>query len=289
VLLAVITGLASALLYALASVLQQRAAAEQPREQSMRLGLLTRLVRRPMWLVGIGSDGAAYALQFVALGHGALVLVQPLLVSGILFALPLSAWLAQNRMTGKDWSGALALVTGLSLFLVVSSPGAGHAEAANTDWLLLSIVCALGIGALVLAAQGRSSRHRAALLAAAAGVDYGLTAAFTKSAAHLLLDHGVMTAITSWEAYGLVIAGVLGMLLAQSAFQAGSLDASLPVLTVTDPLVSILIGAVVLGEGIRIGLAPVLLEGIGLALMTVGVFVLSREEALMQNEVADIE
>ncbi|HEX9546820.1 MAG TPA: DMT family transporter [Acidimicrobiales bacterium] len=285
-LLAVISALGSALLYALASVLQQRAAAAQPREQSMRLGLLTRLMRRPVWLVGIGADGAAYVLQFVALGHGALALVQPLLVSGLLFALPLGAFLARTRMSGRDWSGAIALVVGLSLFLLVSSPGAGHANASNMTWLMLSIICALAIGLIVLAAQGRSSRLRAGLLAAAAGVDYGLTAAYTKSAAHLLLDHGVVAAITSWEAYGLVIAGVLGMLLAQSAFQSGPLDASLPVLTVMDPIVSIVIGAAVLGEGIRTGLGATTLELAGLALMTVGVFVLSRAEDAAVNRQA---
>jgi hypothetical protein len=213
-------------------------------------------------------------------------LVQPLLVSGLLFALPLGAFLARTRMSGRDWSGALSLVIGLSLFLLVSSPGAGHAGTSDLTWLMLSITCAIAMGLIVLAARGRSSRLRAGLLAAAAGVDYGLTAAYTKSAAHLLLDHGVIAAITSWEAYGLVIAGVLGMLLAQSAFQAGPLDASLPVLTVTDPIVSIVIGAAVLGEGIRTGFGAVSVELAGLALMTVGVFVLSRAEVATVNRQA---
>ena len=66
--------LSASLLYALASVLQHRAAIAQPAEHSLRLGLLTRLVRKPLWVIGIACDGLAYLLQFVALGHGSLVL-----------------------------------------------------------------------------------------------------------------------------------------------------------------------------------------------------------------------
>lgn len=246
----------------------------------MRLGLLTRLVRNPLWLVGIACDGLAYVLQFIALGHGSLVLVQPLLVCGLLFALPLGAWLAGTRMTKRDWQGAFALVVGLSLFLIVASPGAGHAEVSNRSWLMLFVFCGGASAAMVLLAQGRSSRQRAALLAAAAAATYGITAALTKAAAHLLGNGGVAELVTSWEAYALLGFGLLGMLLAQSAFQAGPLDASLPVLTVVDPVVSIFIGALVFGEGITSGPVATPLEGIGLAIVTIGVVLLSHAEAV---------
>jgi drug/metabolite transporter (DMT)-like permease len=290
VLVAVVCALSASLLYALASVLQHRAAIAQPAEHSMRLGLLTRLVRKPLWVVGIACDALAYLLQFVALGHGSLVLVQPLLVCGLLFALPLGAWLAGTRMERREWYAAVALVGGLGLFLVIAAPANGHAEVSNRAWILLFVFCGGAAAALVVGAQGRSSRHRAALLAAAAAMTYGITAALTKAAAHLFGSGGFPELVTSWEAYALIGFGLLGMLLAQSAFQAGPLDASLPVLTVVDPIVSILIGAVVLGEGIASGWGPTVLEGIGLAIVTIGVFVLSRAEAVQvaHEEAAEI-
>ncbi|HEX3540528.1 MAG TPA: DMT family transporter [Acidimicrobiales bacterium] len=277
--LAVVCALVSSLLYALASVLQHRAAIAQPRSTSMRLGLLSRLARNPMWLLGIGFDGGAYALQFIALGHGALVLVQPLLVCGLLFALPLGAWLAGGRMTSRDWGGAAAVVVGLSAFLLTASPGKGHAEVANRDWLILFLVTAVTIGMLLAASRRGGNRTRAGLLAAAAGINYGVTAALTKAAAHLLAG-GVLELFESWEVYVLVAAGLLGMLMAQSAFQAGDLDASLPVLTVVDPVVSIMIGAFLLGEGVRSGPVATTIEVLGLILMTVGVFALSKAEVV---------
>ncbi len=284
-----ICALVSSLLYALASVLQHRAAIAQPRQQAMRLGLLARLVRSRIWLLGLVFDGGAFGLQFIALGHGSLVLVQPLLVCGLLFALPLGAWAAGSRMTGTDWWGAVAVVVGLSAFLLTAAPGKGHAEVANRDWLVLFAVTGVVITALVLAARGANSRRRGGCLAAAAAINYGVTAALTKAVAHLLAG-GVLEVVESWEVYVLIAAGVLGMLMAQSAFQAGALDLSLPVLTVVDPVVSILIGAFLLGEGVRSGPFPTTIEAVGLILMAIGVVALSRAEVVraVHTEAPDV-
>jgi drug/metabolite transporter (DMT)-like permease len=283
-LLAICFALISALLYATASVLQHRAAIAQAQHHSMRLGLLARLVTEPLWLAGIAADGLAFVFQFIALGHGSLILVQPLLVSGLLFALPLGAWLAKAPLTAGDWAGAAAVVVGLSIFLVVSSPDRGHQEVSGRAWLILGVVCVALIGALVLGARGGPGRRRAALLAAAGGVVYGLTAALTKSEAHLL-GLGITQAL-NWQLVALVIAGGLGMLLAQSAFQAGPLDASLPMLSVTDPIVSIAIGAFAFGEGIETNRVASTLEVVGLVLVVVGVFALGRSQARIEGHEA---
>jgi hypothetical protein len=145
--------------------------------------------------------------------------------------------------------------------------------------VMLIISTAIAIGVLVLAAHGRPPRVRAVLLAAAAGINYGLTAALTKVCAHEL-GGGPTRLFSHWQVYGLVVFGLLGMLLAQSAFQAHSLDASLPILTVVDPVVSIIIGALALGESVEVGMLPTFLEVVGLLAMTIGVFLLGRAEAV---------
>jgi drug/metabolite transporter (DMT)-like permease len=126
----VVSALGSALLYALAAVTQQRAAVDEPMENSLRLRLLFNLLRRPLWLAGLVCDVGAFLLQFYALDHGALVLVQPLLVSGLLFALPLGALMSHERMRRTDWVGAGLVVLGLSVFLLVAQPDRGSADAA---------------------------------------------------------------------------------------------------------------------------------------------------------------
>ncbi|MHB8670953.1 MAG: DMT family transporter, partial [Acidimicrobiales bacterium] len=264
--------LGSALLYALASVFQQRAAEVAPGERSLRPGLLLHLAARPLWLAGVAADVAAYGLQFLALHRGSLVVVQLLLISGLLFALPIGAAIARprRRLGRSEWLAALAVVGGLCLFLGVAAPAAGRSETSGTAWALI-LTATLG-GALLLAvlggrgpaglpgapdsgephAQGdpaagaeqdtraQQGARRAAMLAAAAGVLYGLTAALTKATSHLL-SGGLLHAAGRWEPWALIACGVLGMILAQSAFQAGPLAASLPMLTIVDPLVSVAI------------------------------------------------
>lgn len=276
--LAVVCALGSSLLYALASVLQHRGAAGQPDEQSLKMGLLVRLARHPAWMLGLLCDIGGYVLQFIALGHGAIVVVQPLLVCGLLFALPIGAAWAGRRLTRIDWIGAGLVCVGLAVFLAVADPASGRNDTRTGYWIVLLVsVAALG-GLLTVLSLGPDRRRRAVLLAAAAGVIYGAAAALTKTSSHLL-DHGLLALLTHWQPYVLVVYGAAGMLLAQSAFQAGVLDFSLPTMTVVDPVVSIVIGAFLFHETIASHPEDLALETVSLIVMSAGVWLLARYEA----------
>jgi hypothetical protein len=80
--IAVLFALLAAAGNALAPVLQRRAARSAPEEFAFRPVLLWRLIRRPVWLGGIGAVIAGFLLQALALPDGGLALVQPLLVAG---------------------------------------------------------------------------------------------------------------------------------------------------------------------------------------------------------------
>jgi drug/metabolite transporter (DMT)-like permease len=244
------------------------------------MGLLVRLVRHPVWVLGLACDGAGYVLQFLALGHGPIVVVQPLLVCGLLFALPMEAAWAGRRLSRSDWLGAALVCAGLALFLVVANPAAGRDNTGAAQWaaILLGVTAVAGLLTAGSLGDQCGPRRRAVLLAAAAGVVYGGAAALTKTTAHLL-SQGIVPLLTHWQPYVLVVFGVSGMLLAQSAFQAGALDFSLPTMTVVDPVVSIAIGALAFGEAISATPAAVSGEVVGLVAMSAGVWLLARFEA----------
>lgn len=277
--MAVLAALAAALSYALASVLQHWEAEKQPADKALRLSLVGRLAKRPRWMAGLGFDVGGYAVQWWALTIGSLVLVQPLLVLGLLFALPIKARFAGYRFHGWDWSGALLTTAGLAIFLVVSRPAAGHTNVSSVTWTI--VLCSAGVlaGALVAIGHGSSPRWKAVAYGTAGGIVYGVCAALTKSCAHLL-SLGVSHWFQSWQPYLLAVAGVAGMVLAQSAFQAGPLDASLPTLSATDPIVSVLIGAVAFGEALRVGVAATTLEVLSFSAVVAGIFMLAHTEAV---------
>lgn len=276
--LALLCALLSALLYALASVLQQRGASEQAPEHSLRFGLLVRLVRHPIWLAGLVCDLGGYVFQFIALGNGPLVLVQPVLVCGLLFALPIGAAWAGRRLGRRDWVAAVMVCAGLAVFLTVANPSSGRTNASGAVWAALLICVAAVAAGLVLGSRTGGDRRRAFLLSAAAGVLYGAGAALTKTTAHLF-GEGFFHAFTHWQLYLLVAFGLTGMVIGQSAFQAGTLDVSLPAMSVGDPMVSIVIGVLVFEEEIAGSPPAIVAEVVALIVMSLGIYLLARSEA----------
>lgn len=277
--MAVVAALAAAFLYAVASVLQQSEAERQPAEQALRPSLLARLAMRPRWIAGLGIDVGGYVVQWVALARGSLVVVQPLLVVGLLFALPIKALTTPYRMHGWDWIGVILTTAGLCVFLVVSQPTNGQANVATLTWTLLLCATAAVAAVLVVAGRRSSPRWKAMAYGTAGGIVYGICAALTKSCAHLL-SLGIVNLFQSWQPYVLAAGGVTGMILAQSAFQAGPLDASLPALSASDPIISVVIGVIAFGEAVRGGPLLSSLEVVSFAAIVVGIFMLAHTEAV---------
>jgi drug/metabolite transporter (DMT)-like permease len=281
--LAITAGLA----YALASVLQQRAASGQDAELSLRLGLLGRLVRNPLWLVGTTIDLVAYGFEAASLAFGPIVVVQPMLVSGLLWALPLSSIGRPERVTRREWIPAVLLVASLAVFVTVGSPTGDNAFASVPAWLLTGALLAVPIGFAIVAARRAPPHRRALLLAFASGCVYGLTAALTKSTVALLGD-GVAAALTHWEPYALLAVGLFGLLLNQSAFQAGHLAASLPAMAVTDPVVGCILGVTLFGERLgAVGLVPVAVTAISVVVMVGATLNLAGSPLVLGAEASD--
>ena len=273
-------GLSSAFFYGLASVMQHREAAAAPRETHLRLGLLTHLARRPMWAAGIAADAAAFVLQASALSHGPLVLVQPLLTAGLLFALGFAAVTARRRISRWEWIGCLALVGGLTLLLAAEAPSEGSLVVPFHRWMAATAMVAIACLLLVGWARRSEGRQRPVLLAIAAGVTFAMTNAVLKSTVDVLRTRGLLEVLDGWYPYALIVVGLLGLLLVMSAFQAGPLELSLPALTVVEPVASTAVGLVLFRESIRADPAALALEAGAGALVVFGVWVLGRSPAV---------
>ena len=277
--LVVVLSLASATCYGLAAVLQHRAGVQEPRQLSMRAGLLVRLVRRPLWVLGNVLDGVGYVLQFLALRRGSLALVEPFLVLSLVVSLAVTARLERRAISRRGLASAAAIMAGLVLFLVVAQPGESHPRGSTAVWVGLSAGVLVICTAAVLGARGAPPRRAAVLFAVGSGVTFGYVAAVTELAGHLL-GHGVAHLLVTWVPYALAAAAAAGLLLTQSAFHAGTLHLSLPTLTVAPPMVGIAIGLGVFGEHITThGLAP-LFEVVGLVVVVAGVYALTASSPI---------
>lgn len=269
--------LAAALLFALGTVLQQRAGLEAPVEGSSS-GLLVQMAKRPVWLLGILADAFGFIAQAAALGFGRLAVVQPLLVASVVFALPLGARLTGQKVKPIDIGAALLVTAALVAFLTFADPSGGRADAPLGDWLIAIGACFAVCVPLVLAGRSGNAPRRAALLGIATGVLFALSAALTKAVVDEL-DDGIFTIFTTWHLYGLVVIGYGSMTLNQMALNTGALAPAVATSMAFDPITSVILGVVLLDESLNVGAIDVAVSVLALVAAGVGMAVLARQQS----------
>jgi drug/metabolite transporter (DMT)-like permease len=268
--------LIAALLFALAAALQQRGALELGSISLARPASLLRLVSQTMWLVGTLSLFAGYVFQAAALDRGRLSIIQPLLVTTVVFALPLGYFLTGQHVGRREITGAAVILVGLALFTYFADPAGGNDNAPGREWAV-AIAALVAVSAVLLVFGGRddaSATTRAAVYGTVAGILFGLSAALTKPTVEYLHE-GVDVMLSHWESYALAIAGVLGFVLQQVSLGIGKLAPSVATVSVANPVVGILIGTLLLDERWSRPGWHILLGAVGLTLALVGAIIIS--------------
>jgi drug/metabolite transporter (DMT)-like permease len=278
--MAVMIALAAALLAGAGLVLQQRAAEQAPKTYFLRLRLMADLVRRPRWLAGIAVMVAGQLLSVWVLGHLDLSVAEPLLATSLIFALLLAAPLSGQPLRATELVGALVLslgVTALSVARIVSSQGARFGSFAY--WPTAAGI-AVAAWLFVMAGRRRSGQQRATLTGCAAGLVFGIADALTRRTVQIADAHSLVALLTSWPVYCLAAAGLIGLWLMESSFNAAPLHASLPAITAAEPLAGIALGVVVFGDVVRVSAGMIALQAAGLAAIVAGVIMVARAPAL---------
>jgi drug/metabolite transporter (DMT)-like permease len=272
----IVLALTSALLFALGSVLQQKAGSAAP-SAGAASGLLLRMARRPVWLAGIASDGLGFVAQAAALGIGRLAVVQPLLVTSVVFALPLGVRLGGQRVGRGDVAAAALVVVALIAFLAIAGPSGGREEAPVDDWLIVAVVCAAACTPLVLLGRRGPAPRRAAFLGSATGVLFALSAALTKAVVDEL-HSGIVHVVGSWELYALAVVGYASMTLNQLALNTGALAATIATSTALDPIASVVLGLTLFQESLHATALQAVATVAALAAALLGMAVLARSQ-----------
>ena len=272
---AVLLACAAAAVSAAGTSLQHRAANILP-ELGTSAPSLPRLARKPDWLLGIGLSGAAFGLHAAALRQGSLSIVQPVVVSAIVFAVFIRAALDRRLPAGKELAWATYTWAGLALFIAALSSGTAE-RAADDGTARIFFVGGILITdmAVLLAQRTTTPARRGLLLGGAAGVLFGLIAGLVKV---FIAQTGIgMPAVLGqWTLWGILILGAGALLLNQLAYQAARLSVTMPVLNMVDVLVAIGFGSAVFGERHLTSPAQLIAELAGLFAMGVGVWQLAR-------------
>jgi uncharacterized membrane protein len=280
--------LVAAFLFALAAALQQKGTLDLPTISLAQPSSLVRLAGQTTWLVGTLALLAGYVLQASALDRGRLAIIQPLLVTTVVFALPLGYFLTRQHVGRREIVGAAVIVLGLGLFAYFGDPAGGKDNAPGREWVIAIVAIAVVSGVL-LAFGGRGGQSmKAAVNGTVAGMLFGLSSALTKPTLEYLHE-SIGTMLSHWEAYTLALAGVLGFVLQQVSLGTGRLAPSVATVSVANPLVGILIGVLLLDERFSRPTWHIVLALVGLGLALIGAVVISlaREAAKEPAESAE--
>jgi drug/metabolite transporter (DMT)-like permease len=273
--MSVLFALASALSNAIAAVSQRLANVSSPPETRGWVRQALYLVRQPIWLTGSGFLVLTFVFGALALNFGQLAVVQPIVVTELIFTLALRRYLLRDTINAKSWGAALLLCVGLAGFLIVADPSPGSRHVAPLAWIVVLVVAGSITAALALLSRRGSEVWRATALGCAAGIVWSIDAGFVKSTTDNLAQNGWSGVFEHWSVYALVLTGLLGEFLVQSALHVGPLSASQPAMLVVEPLAGIFLGLALFGEHLNHTPAAIIGSVLALAVMALGVILVS--------------
>jgi drug/metabolite transporter (DMT)-like permease len=285
--IAALLALAAAFFIAIGDVIHQRSAHQVTDEPVGNLALFTRLLRNTRWWIGSLVAAVGFALQAVALGFGSVLLVQALLVTSLLFALPISAKLNHRRVTRWEWTWAVLLAVSVAVIVTVGNPEAGHSRGSLAVWTGVVAVAGPVLVLCVLGARIRPGPVGAVLLGFVSGALWGVFAVLTKGVVHRI-DHGLYALLRMPELYAWAVVAIAATAYQQSAFRSGPLTASLPTMTVSEPVVGSLLGIVVLGEALNTHRAGYSALALAVVVMVVSTVALARGAAAASQQPARV-
>ncbi len=273
----IVLAVVAAFLFALGLVLQEKAASRLPSE-AVGAGFLARLAQKPLWLLGGVAQVAGFAAQAWALGIGRMVVVQPLLILSIVFALPLGRLIEGRRIKRNEWIGAALVSIGLAVLLITAKTDAGSDDASFARWAIAGGITGGIAVVLFLLAHGRTPSVRGALLGTAGGILFGFAAALTKTVVSDF-DDGFVAVVTDWHLYAMVVISVAAFWLEQAALQTGALAAAVSTTMSFDALSSLVFGIVVFDEALHETVFGYTVTGLSLAAALFGLVLIARAKA----------
>jgi drug/metabolite transporter (DMT)-like permease len=277
--IAALLALCAALASAFGNVIRQRSAQQVTDKPVGHLKLFRLSLRDTRWWLGSAGAVANYGLLVAALGLGSVVLVTSLQVTALLFALPIYTRLTHHRVTRWEWMWAALLAVALAVFVTVGDPAAGRSRGLLQTWVLVAVVLGPVLVLCVLAARIWPGRPAAAvLLAVVAGSALAVFAVLTKGVLEAL-EHGFVAVLRAPEFYAWILVALVGMIFQQSAFRAGALTASMPTVTVAEPVVASVLGVIVLGETLNAGDREVFVLIVAVVAVIVATWALARGKA----------
>lgn len=273
--IAIVVMLASSACYALSYVLQHKGTQASIGEGVENAGF-GRLVRNPIWLIGIVLFGTSFLLHLVALSFGSVSVVQPLIVTELIFIPPFAALISKARIHARDWVAILSVAAGLGIFLIAAAPEEGSKEPSTAVWIITFFVFYAICGLLMLIGSRLPINPRAAVAGTAVGFINAALAIFAKGA----FEGNTGSIFTNPLSYVTIFIAITLVGLTALAFRVGPITTSSPAMIAATPIISVIASVILFGETLNTSPIAIAIIVVCVVVVGAGVYALTQSEAV---------
>jgi drug/metabolite transporter (DMT)-like permease len=267
---------AASTLYSLGIAVQAVDARAAGGEHTLRISLLTHLLRRGRWLAGTAMTAAGWPLQIVALQFAALEVVQPALASGLLVLLLMGERMLGERPGRRELLAVVAIVAGVG-GIAALAPGRNTHHVHGVALIL--VLALLGLAASLPYVAQLAGRSIANLTMIGAGLAFAWSGLVTKLVSDAAANGHWVTAVL-W-AVAAISASIVGLTSEMSALQNRPAILVAPVVFVVQTFVPVVLAPLILHESfVDTPLSGLPLLGC-LAVLLTGAVVIARSPALL--------
>lgn len=216
-------------------------------------GVLRGFASNWTWWLGVLCSLTGGVFLILALAHGEISVVQPLVNLNILVAIVAGVLALGERLAPIEWAGALAMVGGAVLLSVGAGAAVVPPAGFEASALVLTAIGVVTVAAILAAT--RSGRFRPEILfAAAGGLTFGLANVHLKVLTlHLAQVMGgtgdlVVAALSDWALWGVIVANGVGFVCFQMALSNGRVAVVNTLNTIGSVVLPVASGFVAFGE-----------------------------------------
>jgi hypothetical protein len=261
----------AAVAYAIGILAQTTAARRTEMRDGVDPGLLVRLTRDRLFLLGFLAQVVGFGLTYLARATLPLYLVQACAAAAVGLAAVAGIFLLRWPVRGVEIAVLAMMTCGLVLTIDAAEPSTAHDLSTP---VLLGLVGILGLTVLLAVPAGRLGGSRGAVaLGALAGVAFAVLAIACRSVA----DEALLTQVLAAPTWIVLAAALVGQTLMAAGFQRGSATATAASMDATSTLLAAVVGLSVLGDRIAEGRTWVVV--LGLLLVVGGVVALATVAA----------
>lgn len=247
-------------------------------EGALRLRTLVLLFASPHWVMGLVVMGAGIVANVTALAFAPVMVVQPVGAFSLVISILLGMFHRSLAVHRSIVFTVILCVVGVAGFVTVSALVATTSPTSEAEsHLLAALALAFTVAGLIVILV--VSHPRQLLLITGGGVLFAFVATNMHVVSSHLVDVGLAEGLASlpwFNTIALAASGLVGSWFVQSSYASGPPEMVIAGLTVIDPIVAVLLGALILGEAADSGVGSILGMAAFGALACASVVLLSR-------------